>query len=171
VSPTNPFPYDNESYTQSNYLPIANCGSEDTAELFISFIIIGHPIQKCKTAMAPKPHCKRLRGHIKKCIAAASHAFGKIRKQNGRPCTKQKLQHTELTNFILKQRNNRMNFNEIKVFAQRHGIRIGKMNKTELMHAIQGAEDNDMCFNTGISLMCGEISCQWKEDCDRVGAH
>jgi hypothetical protein len=64
-----------------------------------------------------------------------------------------------------------MNLNEIKGFAQRHGIKIGKRNKTELIHAIQGAEDNDMCFNKGISLMCGEISCLWKEECDHVGAH
>jgi len=63
-----------------------------------------------------------------------------------------------------------MKFNEIKVFAQRHGIKIGKMNKTELIHAIQGADDNDMCFNKGISLMCSEISCLWKEDCDHIGS-
>jgi hypothetical protein len=66
---------------------------------------------------------------------------------------------------------NHMKLNEIKVFAQRHGIKIGKMNKTELIHAIQGADDNDMCFNKGISLMCSEISCLWKEDCDHIGSH
>jgi len=62
-----------------------------------------------------------------------------------------------------------MKLNEIKVFTQRHGIKIGKMNKTELIHAIQGADDNDMCFNKGI--VCAEISCLWKEECDHVGAH
>ena len=64
-----------------------------------------------------------------------------------------------------------MKLNEIKVFAQRHGIKVGKMNKTELIHAIQGAEDHDMCFNTGISSVCGEVSCPWQEDCVQINTH
>ena len=64
-----------------------------------------------------------------------------------------------------------MKFNEIKEIAQSHGIKIGKMNKTEMIHAIQGAEDNDMCFNIGISSVCRGVSCLWKEDCDQSGTH
>jgi hypothetical protein len=55
--------------------------------------------------------------------------------------------------------------NELKVLAQRHGIKTGKMNRTELIHAIQGAEDHDMCFNKGVSSACKRMSCPWQTDC------
>jgi hypothetical protein len=58
-----------------------------------------------------------------------------------------------------------MNPLEIKVVAQSHGIKTVKMSKTQLIHAIQGAEDHDMCFNTGNSTVCGGVSCPWREDC------
>jgi hypothetical protein len=63
-----------------------------------------------------------------------------------------------------------MKLDEIKRIAQRHDIGTGKMNKTELIHAIQGAEGNNKCFNTGISSTCGGMSCLWKEECDHTGA-
>lgn len=55
---------------------------------------------------------------------------------------------------------------EIREIAKKHGLGTGKMKKSELIRAIQKAERNDQCFNTGISSVCGEETCLWGKDCD-----
>jgi hypothetical protein len=59
-----------------------------------------------------------------------------------------------------------MKIDELKEIAKRHGIKTGKMKKADLVRAIQGAEGNPQCFETGISPECGQDACLWREDCD-----
>ena len=59
-----------------------------------------------------------------------------------------------------------MKVEEIKVIAAEMGINSGKLKKTELVRAIQHAEDNNRCFDTGSSYFCGQDDCLWREDCD-----
>lgn len=59
-----------------------------------------------------------------------------------------------------------MKLEEIKEIAKRHNIKAGKMKKAELVRAIQAAEANDQCFDTGMSAACGQHGCLWREDCD-----
>lgn len=58
-----------------------------------------------------------------------------------------------------------MKLDEIKEIAKQHDIKVGKMKKAELVAAIQQAENNDACFETGKSENCGQNSCLWREDC------
>lgn len=55
---------------------------------------------------------------------------------------------------------------EIKEMAKQHGIRVGRMNKAELIRAIQLAERNNPCFATGASAHCGQNACLWREECE-----
>jgi hypothetical protein len=58
-----------------------------------------------------------------------------------------------------------MKLDEIKEIARQHGIKVGRMKKAELVRAIQLAEQNDPCFETGKSDVCRQDSCAWREDC------
>jgi hypothetical protein len=58
-----------------------------------------------------------------------------------------------------------MKLEEIKEIAKRHGITPGRMKKAELVRAIQQNENNDPCFETGISSTCDQPNCLWREDC------
>lgn len=58
-----------------------------------------------------------------------------------------------------------MKLEQIKVIAQKHGIKAGKMKKTELVRAIQSAEGNEQCFEAGKSAACGQSGCSWREIC------
>jgi len=58
-----------------------------------------------------------------------------------------------------------MKIGEIKEIAKQRGIVSGRMKKAELVRAIQQTEKNDPCFETGISVTCGQESCLWREDC------
>ena len=59
-----------------------------------------------------------------------------------------------------------MKLEEIRTIAKQHGIKTGKMKKAELVRAIQQAEGNTQCFETGIAAECGQDDCLWREDCD-----
>lgn len=59
-----------------------------------------------------------------------------------------------------------MRLEEIREIARQHNIKAGRMKKGELVRAIQGAEGNSQCFDTGISATCGQDCCLWREDCD-----
>jgi hypothetical protein len=39
------------------------------------------------------------------------------------------------------------------------------MKKAELVRAVQQAENNVECFETGTANNCGENDCLWREDC------
>ena len=59
-----------------------------------------------------------------------------------------------------------MKLDEIKDIARQHGIKVGKMKKADLVKAIQIAEQNDPCFETGKSSTCEQEGCLWREDCE-----
>jgi hypothetical protein len=58
-----------------------------------------------------------------------------------------------------------MKVQDIKAIAQNMGIPLRKLNKTELVRAIQEKEGNNSCFDTGATSTCGQDGCLWKEDC------
>ena len=58
-----------------------------------------------------------------------------------------------------------MKLDEIKEIAKLHNIKVGKMKKADLVRAIQQAENNNVCFETGQSESCGQDTCLWREDC------
>ncbi|OGU15356.1 MAG: SAP domain-containing protein [Geobacteraceae bacterium GWC2_53_11] len=59
-----------------------------------------------------------------------------------------------------------MKLEEIKEIAKQHDIKAGKMKKAELVRAIQAAEQNDACFDTGKASECGQAECLWRSDCN-----
>ena len=58
-----------------------------------------------------------------------------------------------------------MKLEEIKEIAKRHTIKVGKLKKAELVRAIQAAEGNDACFESGKVSVCGQTECLWRGDC------
>ena len=58
-----------------------------------------------------------------------------------------------------------MKLAEIKEIAQQHEIKVGKLKKAELVRAIQLAEGNEVCFETGQATECGQAECLWRADC------
>ena len=58
-----------------------------------------------------------------------------------------------------------MKLEEIKVIAKRHDIKVAKLKKAELVRAIQSAEGNSACFETGQPSECGQEGCLWRADC------
>ena len=59
-----------------------------------------------------------------------------------------------------------MKVDEIREIARRHNIKSGKAKKAELVRAIQQAEGNEPCFDSGKAAQCGQEGCQWREDCN-----
>jgi hypothetical protein len=58
-----------------------------------------------------------------------------------------------------------MKLDEIKEIAKKHNIKTAKMKKADLVRAIQQAEGNEACFETGQADKCGQDACVWREDC------
>jgi hypothetical protein len=58
-----------------------------------------------------------------------------------------------------------MKLQEIRSIAQLHSIKVSKLKKADLVRAIQKAEWNDQCFETGKSASCGQSGCSWREIC------
>ena len=58
-----------------------------------------------------------------------------------------------------------MKLDEIKEIAKQHKIKAGKQKKSELVRAIQLAEGNIPCFDTGQVEECTQEACLWKSDC------
>ena len=59
-----------------------------------------------------------------------------------------------------------MKIEQIKEIAKQLDIKVGKLKKSELVRAIQGAELNDACFDTGKAEECGQEECLWRADCN-----
>jgi hypothetical protein len=59
-----------------------------------------------------------------------------------------------------------MKLEEVKEIAKKHNIKAGKLKKADLVRAIQLAEQNDPCFETGIASECGQEECLWRTDCN-----
>ena len=58
-----------------------------------------------------------------------------------------------------------MKLEQIKEIAKQNDIKIGKLKKGALVRAIQGAEGNIPCFETGQISTCGQVDCLWRADC------
>lgn len=58
-----------------------------------------------------------------------------------------------------------MKLEEIKVIAKQYNIKTGKLKKAELVRAIQLAEGNEVCFDSGKASECGQDECLWRSDC------
>jgi hypothetical protein len=58
-----------------------------------------------------------------------------------------------------------MKMDEIKEIAKLHNIKAGKMKKADLVRAVQLAEGNEVCFDTGKADTCLQAACLWREDC------
>jgi DNA-binding IscR family transcriptional regulator len=58
-----------------------------------------------------------------------------------------------------------MRFQEIRKMAKDVGISTHRMKKTDIVRAIQGAEDNVECYGTERVDICQEPSCLWRSDC------
>ncbi len=58
-----------------------------------------------------------------------------------------------------------MKVQEIREIAERRGIKAGKMKKADMIRAIQQAEGNEDCFETGKVDVCGQDRCLWRGDC------
>lgn len=58
-----------------------------------------------------------------------------------------------------------MTMNEIRDIARNMGIVPAKKKKAELIRAIQQAEGNLPCFETGQRDTCGQDHCLWRPDC------
>ena len=58
-----------------------------------------------------------------------------------------------------------MKLEDVKEVAKKHDIKVGKLKKAELVRAIQAADLNDPCFETGKAAECGQEECLWREDC------
>lgn len=59
-----------------------------------------------------------------------------------------------------------MNTQEVKQIAKKLGVQSAKMNKSELIRAIQTAEGNTPCFGIGNATECGQLTCLWREICN-----
>jgi hypothetical protein len=54
---------------------------------------------------------------------------------------------------------------KIREIAKKNRVNPGKMNKTDMIRAIQRAEGNRDCFATTYVNRCNQINCLWREDC------
>ncbi len=54
---------------------------------------------------------------------------------------------------------------EIRKLAKGRGIKIGKLNKTQLIKTIQRQEGNYECFGSAKNGFCDQGECLWMGDC------
>jgi hypothetical protein len=66
---------------------------------------------------------------------------------------------------LIRRENKNMKLDEIKEIAKQHNIKTAKMKKAELVRAIQQAEGNEQCFDSGKATTCDQEKCLWREDC------
>ncbi len=59
-----------------------------------------------------------------------------------------------------------MKMKEIIKVAMQKGIEAGKMNKTQVIRAIQKSEGYNDCFATSNFTSCGQMNCLWRKDCN-----
>jgi hypothetical protein len=62
-----------------------------------------------------------------------------------------------------------LTMSDIKIKAKALGIDAGKMKKTELIHAIQKAEGNTVCYGRS-NGSCPWTRCCWRSDCFKTKA-
>jgi hypothetical protein len=54
---------------------------------------------------------------------------------------------------------------QIVAIARTKKIRVGNMNKENIIRAIQRSEGNDGCFATSMVSRCKQETCLWRGDC------
>lgn len=62
------------------------------------------------------------------------------------------------------------NVKEVRDIARQLGIRSTRMEKAEIIRAIQRAEGNFDCYGTAIEEECDQEECLWREDCFKASA-
>ena len=58
-----------------------------------------------------------------------------------------------------------MKFQDIRKMAKSMDIYTYRMKKTDIIRAIQGAENNIECYGTERIGSCDEQACLWRSDC------
>ena len=58
-----------------------------------------------------------------------------------------------------------MKLAEVRELAAQRGLKTDKMKKTAAVKAVQAAEGNTPCFDTGAAAECGQANCLWRVDC------
>lgn len=58
-----------------------------------------------------------------------------------------------------------MKLQDIRNKAREMGFNPNRMNKTDLVRAIQRHENNIECYATDRVQHCGELGCLWRTDC------
>jgi hypothetical protein len=58
-----------------------------------------------------------------------------------------------------------MKYNEIRTLARDLGINTYRKKKTDIIRAIQKAENNIACYGTERVAFCNEEKCLWRSDC------
>lgn len=58
-----------------------------------------------------------------------------------------------------------MKFNDIQKMAKGMGVNTFQMKKTDMILAIQRAENNIACYGTPRVAYCQELACLWRDDC------
>lgn len=56
---------------------------------------------------------------------------------------------------------------DIRKIARHKGINSWKLKKTDLIRTIQRAEGYSDCFATSHISTCDQITCLWREDCQK----
>ncbi len=54
---------------------------------------------------------------------------------------------------------------EIRTIAKGYGVKATRLNKVELVHAIQQFEGNFDCFASACDGYCDQRDCLWQADC------
>ncbi len=60
-----------------------------------------------------------------------------------------------------------MQMKEIRQIAEKMNIRLAKVDKADLIRAIQRAEGNADCYAIG-GHECDQVNCLWRKDCMRA---
>ena len=58
-----------------------------------------------------------------------------------------------------------MKMQEIRDIAKQYGVKASRMNKVQLVQAIQHTEGNFDCFATAVDGYCDQPGCLWRADC------
>jgi len=58
-----------------------------------------------------------------------------------------------------------MKIQDIRGIAKKMNVKVGKLNKIELIRTIQKTEGNYDCFATPYVSECNQMNCLWRGDC------
>jgi len=58
-----------------------------------------------------------------------------------------------------------MKMQEIRELAKVIGVKTGRLNKLNLIHAIQLSEGNFNCYASAQGGVCDQPLCKWRDDC------